>query len=321
MRILVTGAAGFIGFHTCLKLLENKKNFVFGIDDLNNYYDVRLKKSRLSILKKNRNFKFSKIDISKGKTLQNHFKKNKYKHVIHLAAQAGVRYSILKPESYVKSNLIGFFNMLECSRANKIQHLIFASTSSVYGSNEKFPLKETVNTDKPLSFYAATKKSNEVMAYSYSNIHSLNCTGLRFFTVYGPYGRPDMALFKFTKAIIEKTSINLFNKGEHYRDFTYVTDIADGIINLIKKPSKEKIPFNIFNIGNNKPKSLRTYLRIIEDYLNDKAKINLKPLQQGDVLKTHANIKKISSWSNYNPKINIEKGIKNFINWYKGFYR
>ena len=159
------------------------------------------------------------------------------------------------------------------------------------------------------------------MAYSYSNIHSLNCTGLRFFTVYGPYGRPDMALFKFTKAIIEKKSINLFNKGNHFRDFTYVTDIADGIINLIKKPSKEKIPFNIFNIGNNKPKSLRTYLRIIEDYLNDKAKINLKPLQQGDVIKTHANIKKISSWSNYNPKINIEKGIKNFINWYKGFYR
>ncbi len=321
MKILVTGVAGFIGFHTSIKLLENKNNVVFGIDNLNDYYDVTLKKRRLSILRKHKNFKFSKIDISNNKTLLRHFKIYKYKYVIHLAAQAGVRYSILKPESYVKSNLVGFFNILECSKANNIKHLIFASTSSVYGSNKNFPLKEDFNTDKPLSFYAATKKSNEVMAYSYSNIHSLNCTGLRFFTVYGPYGRPDMALFKFTKAIIEKKSINLFNKGNHFRDFTYVTDIADGIINLIKKPSKEKIPFNIFNIGNNKPKSLRTYLRIIEDYLNDKAKINLKPLQQGDVLKTHANIKKISSWSNYNPKINIEKGIKNFINWYKGFYR
>ena len=322
MKVLITGCAGFIGFHLAEKLIINKKyKTIFGIDNLNDYYDVTLKKRRLSILRKHKNFKFSKIDISNNKTLLRHFKIYKYKYVIHLAAQAGVRYSILKPESYVKSNLVGFFNILECSKANNIKHLIFASTSSVYGSNKNFPLKEDFNTDKPLSFYAATKKSNEVMAHSYSYIYKLPCTGVRFFTVYGPFGRPDMALFKFTKNIINNQSIELFNNGNHLRDFTYVDDIVDGIYSLIKRHSKKNIPYEIFNIGNGNPKKLKDYLKFIEKKLNSKAKVKKLPLQIGDIFKTHSDITKLKKYTKYKPKTNIEVGISKFIEWYKDYYK
>ena len=227
MKILVTGCAGFIGYHLCLKLLEKNKHKVYGLDNISNYYDVKLKNSRLKNLKEHPNkFYFHKIDIANFNKLKNNFKKNNYDYVIHLAAQAGVRASIQKPSQYVRSNLTGFFNILEISKIFKIKHLVFASTSSVYGSTKKFPLSEDNNTDKPLSFYAATKKSNELMAYSYSNIHKLPCTGLRLFTVYGPYGRPDMSLFKFTKAIFNSNKIDLFNRGDHVRDFTYIDDVV-----------------------------------------------------------------------------------------------
>ena len=320
MKVLITGAAGFIGFHLSKKLL-NEHYIVFGIDNLNNYYDVNLKKDRVSYLNKSKNFIFNKIDLSSKKKINKIIEQNKIKYIVHLAAQAGVRYSIDHPEFYFKNNLEGFFNILEISKINKIKHLIFASTSSVYGNNSKFPLTEHMNTDKPLSFYAATKKSNEVMAYSYSNIYKLPSTALRFFTVYGPYGRPDMSLFKFTKAILSNKKISFFNSGDHIRDFTYVDDIVDGISSLISKPSLEIIPYNCFNIGGGKANKLITFLNLIEKNLNKKAKIKNLPLQKGDVKKTHASVKSLQKYSFYKPKINIEKGIKLFIDWYKKYYK
>ena len=322
MKILITGCAGFIGYHLCNKLLATNKYEVYGIDNLNNYYDIELKKSRIKELKKKfKGFKFKKIDISNRNDISRLFNKEKFTHIINLAAQAGVRFSIENPMPYVESNLIGFFNILDLSRTSKIDHLIFASTSSVYGDSKKFPLKETDNTDRPLSFYAATKKSNEVMAYSYSNIYGLPCTGLRFFTVYGPYGRPDMALYKFTKSIINKNRIELFNKGNHIRDFTYVDDVTESIVKLINKPSKEKIPFEIYNIGNSKPEKLKLFLSIIEKTLGINAKVKLVKLQQGDVHKTHADTKKILKKINYKPRTKINEGISKFINWYKDYYK
>ena len=320
MKILVTGCAGFIGFHLCLKLLKNKNLKIFGIDNLNNYYDKKLKLLRLSIIKKNKNFYFTKLDIRKKNLLSNDFKKNNYDYVIHLAAQAGVRYSIENPTTYFENNLEGFFNILDNSRLRNVKHFLFASTSSVYGNNKKFPLKEDFKTEEPLSFYAATKKSNEVIAYSYSNIFNMPCTALRFFTAYGPYGRPDMSLFKFTKLITENKKIDLFNSGNHIRDFTYVDDIVDGIFGIINKPSKESIPYNCFNIGGGKPNKLKLFLKNIENNLNKKAKIKNLPLQLGDVKKTHSSINKLYKYSSYQPKTNIKKGIKNFINWYKNYY-
>ena len=320
MNILVTGSAGFIGFHTTVKLLKNKINVV-GIDNVNKYYDTRLKKNRIKSLKNFKNFNFYKVDLTQYKKLDNIIKKYKIKYIIHLAAQAGVRYSIDNPKSYFKSNLEGFFNILELSKNNKIQHLIYASTSSVYGNSKNFPLKEENNTNLPLSFYAATKKSNEVMAHSYSYIYKLPCTGVRFFTVYGSLGRPDMALFKFTKNILENKPIELFNKGDHIRDFTYVDDIVDGIYSLIKKQPKSKIPYDIFNIGNGNPKKLLEYVKEIELNLGKKAKIKKLPLQIGDVVKTHADIKKLQIKTKYKAKTNIKKGISNFIEWYKDYYK
>ena len=319
MKILITGTAGFIGFHLSKKLLKDK-NTVFGFDNLNNYYDVDIKKDRIKDLKKYKNFNFAKISLSQKDKINKIIKDNNIKFIIHLAAQAGVRYSIENPSSYFKSNLEGFFNILEISKENKIKHLIFASTSSVYGNNSKFPLTENMNTDKPLSFYAATKKSNEIMAYSYSNIYRIPTTALRFFTVYGPFGRPDMSLFKFTKSILSNQKINLFNSGNHTRDFTYVDDIVEGISGIINKPSKELIPYNCFNIGGGKPNKLKLFLKNIENNLNKKAKIKNLPLQLGDVKKTHSSINKLHKYSSYQPKTNIKKGIKNFINWYKKYY-
>ena len=320
MSILVTGAAGFIGYHLIKKTL-NKNKEVIGIDNINSYYDIILKKDRINKLKKNKKFSFYKVDLSNYKKLNNIVKKNKIKIIIHLAAQAGVRYSIKNPRSYFNSNLEGFFNILEVSRHNKIKHLIYASTSSVYGDSKKFPLNENDRTDQPLSFYAATKKSNEVMAHSYSYIYNLPCTGVRFFTVYGPFGRPDMALFKFTKKIINNHTIELFNNGNHFRDFTYVDDIVDGIYLLINKQSKKTIPYQIFNIGNGTPKKLIDYLKHIEKNLKKISKTKKLPLQVGDVVKTHSNINKLKKYTGYKPKTNIKIGISRFIEWYKDYYR
>ena len=320
MTILITGSAGFIGYHVSKKLL-NKNYKIIGLDNINNYYDTNLKKKRLINLKKYKKFFFNKIDLCNYVKLNNLIKKNKIKIIIHLAAQAGVRNSIKNPKNYFKSNLEGFFNILEVSRNNRIKHLIFASTSSVYGENNKFPLNENDKTDHPLSFYAATKKSNEVMAHSYSYIYKLPCTGVRFFTVYGPFGRPDMALYKFTNNIIKNKFIDLFNYGNHQRDFTYIDDVVDGVVSLIKKVPKKNTPYEIFNIGNGKSKKLIDYLKYIEKYLLKNAKIRKLPLQNGDIIKTHSNIKKLKNFTNYKPETDIDLGISKFIEWFKDYHK
>jgi len=258
MNILITGVAGFIGYHLAVKIMNKSKSEVFGIDNVNNYYDTKLKLDRLSLLKKNKNFNFKKIDINNFEKLNNFIKSKKIKIIINLAAQAGVRHSIKNPKDYFQSNILGFFNILEVSRLNNVKHLIFASTSSVYGDSKKFPLKENYPTDTPLTFYAASKKTNEVMAYSFSNIYGIQAIGLRFFTVYGPYGRPDMAMYKFANAIKNKNKLNLFNSGNHYRDFTFIDDVIDYISKLIIKKSifkKNDLPFMIFNVGNSNCKN------------------------------------------------------------------
>jgi UDP-glucuronate 4-epimerase len=321
MKILVTGCAGFIGFHLTNTLLKNKKNTVIGIDSINDYYDQKLKKYRIKVLKKknNKKFKFFKYDLKNNVLLNKIFNKDKIQVVIHLAGQAGVRYSFINPRSYLDNNLISFFNIIEASRKNKVKHFLFASTSSVYGDAKKFPVKENDSTDSPLSFYAATKKSNEVMAHSYSSMFKLKCTALRFFTVYGPLGRPDMALFKFTKNILAGKKIDLFNHGKHHRDFTYVDDIIQLIIKLISKPSKSKVPYDVFNLGNGKSRQLKDYLNAIEKKLNKKSIKNFLQLQKGDVFKTHASTLKVYKKTKYKPKTTIEKGISHFIDWYKNF--
>tara|TARA_B100000989_G_C19530546_1_gene469505 strand:+ start:132 stop:1100 length:969 start_codon:yes stop_codon:yes gene_type:complete len=316
MRILVTGCAGFIGYHLCEALLNNKKMKVFGIDNLNDYYDINLKKNRLSSLKLNKNFIFNRVDIANEKKLKDNFCKNKYNIVVNLAAQAGVRYSIEKPEIYQKSNVNGFFNILENCKNFKIKHLIHASTSSVYGDNKNFPLEEDFNTDKPLSFYAATKKSNEVMAYAYSNIYKLPVTILRFFTVYGPKGRPDMSLYKFTNAIINNKPVKLFNNGNHIRDFTYISDVINAIEKVIFSKVENKIPYQIYNVSSNNPKSLKRFLNEIEKNCNKISKKVYLKLQKGDVHKTHGSNILISKKLGFKPSVNIEKGIFNFVKWF-----
>ena len=318
MKYLVTGAAGFIGMHTCIKLLKNNIKVV-GIDNLNNYYDVKLKFSRLKILKKYRNFKFYKVDIADPILLKKIFQKILPSHVIHLAAQAGVRYSIKKPNVYAKSNLYGFTNILEMCRNFKIKHLVFASSSSVYGGNIKFPFSETDNVDHPVSFYAATKKINEILAHSFSLNYNLNLIGLRFFTVYGPYGRPDMSYFKFTDSILKNKVIEIYNNGKNFRDFTYIDDVVDSIDKLIKKRkyiSKNKI----INIGSSKPINDLKFISIIEKLLNRKAKKKYLLAQKGDVLKTFSDTTYIKKMIRKKHFISIEKGLINFIEWYKKFY-
>lgn len=318
-NILVTGCAGFIGYHTAKKLLENRNSKIIGIDNLNNYYDTALKKDRLKILKGYQKFTFYKLDLVNYKKIFHLCKEHNVKIIIHLAAQAGVRYSILNPNTYFKSNIEGFFNILEVSRALKIKHLITASTSSVYGNQEKFPIKENYNTDFPLSFYAATKKSNEVMAYSYSNIYKLPISCLRFFTVYGPYGRPDMSLFHFTQSILNNKAISIFNRGNHVRDFTYVEDVADIIIKIVKKLPKNKIPYEVYNVSGSNPKKLSYFIKLIEKNLSKKSKKVLLPLQAGDVKKTHASNSKLKNIHN-KKFISLELGIKKFVNWYKNYF-
>lgn len=317
MNILVTGCAGFIGFHTCQKLI-NKKYKVLGIDNLNNYYDVELKKNRLKILKNNKSFIFFKNDLNL-KFLNQKIKKFNIKIIIHLAAQAGVRYSIKNPSTYFDNNILCFFNILEASRINKINHLLFASSSSVYGNNKKMKFKENDCTDHPESFYAASKKSNEVMAYSYSQIHKIPVTGLRFFTVYGPYGRPDMAIYKFTKSILQGDKIELYNMGKNFRDFTYIDDAVDALIKLINKQPKKKNNYNIFNIGSGKSLQTITLLKMIEKILNKKAKVVLTNKQKGDVLYTLSNLTNINKQINYSINSNHFTNLKKFINWYLNY--
>lgn len=321
-KILITGAAGFIGFHLIKKIQLNKKSrySIVGIDNLNNYYSKKLKLDRLKVLKKDKYFLFKRIDIKNLKLLQNLFKKYKFDYVVHLAAQAGVRHSLKKPIDYVQNNLIAFFNLLECCKIFKIKHLIFASTSSVYGESKKIPFKENQSTDKPIQFYAATKKSNEIMAYSYSHVYNLPSTGLRFFTVYGPWGRPDMALYKFTKNILSKKKIDLYNFGKHKRDFTFVEDVAYIIEKLIKRPpNKINAPFRILNVGKGSQDKLTDYLKEIEKNLGMKGKLNLLPLQAGDIYETKSNINNLKKIIKLKKFTGIKRGIKLFIDWYKNY--
>lgn len=321
MKVLVTGSAGFIGFSLAKKFLENSYQ-VIGVDNINDYYDPNLKKIRLKLLKGYTKFTFVKADISDFKKLRTIFQNNKFKAVFHLAAQAGVRYSILNPDAYFKSNIIGFYNILKLMNEFNSGKLFYASTSSVYGDQKKFPLKESFNTNNPLSFYASSKKINEVMASSYYNTYGLSCIGLRFFTVYGPFGRPDMSLFKFIDAGLNNKKIELFNFGKHTRDFTYIDDIVNSIFNLHIKTFKQKKPiYEIFNIGNSKPIKLKYFVKCIEKIIGKKLKIKYLPMQKGDVEKTHSSSKKLFDYINYKPNINVEKGIKNFFEWYLKYYK
>ncbi|MDC1047580.1 NAD-dependent epimerase/dehydratase family protein [Alphaproteobacteria bacterium] len=318
MYTLITGCAGFIGYHTVIKLTK-KKIKVIGIDNLNSYYDVNLKKKRLNNLKKQKLFKFYKVDIENYKNLKKIFIKYEIKYVIHLAAQAGVRYSITNPDKYFNSNIKGHYNLINVSKNFKVKHFMYASSSSVYGNNNNFPIVEDEPTDFPQSFYAASKKINEIMTYSYSSVYKLPSTALRFFTVYGPYGRPDMFLFKLVKSIKDNKKINIHNFGKHERDFTYIDDVTNSISKLLLKPPKHKSPHEIYNIGSDNPVKLRAFISITEKILNKKAKENNIKLQLGDVVKTHANNKKLLKKTGVVINTKIDIGIKKFIDWYFEF--
>lgn len=334
MKVLVTGAAGFIGFHLS-KLLADKEVPVVGIDNLNDYYSVQLKKDRLNELNGNEFFSFKKIDLADSSSMEKLFHNEKFTHVVNLAAQAGVRYSLENPKSYVLSNQLGFLNVLEGCRHNKVEHLLFASSSSVYGLNTKLPFSVHDRTDHPVSLYAATKKSNELMAHSYSHLYNLPCTGLRFFTVYGPWGRPDMALYIFTKAILENTSIPLFNEGKMRRDFTYIDDIVEGVFRLLNheaKPNPEwdsektetassSAPYTLYNIGNNKCVPLMDFVKAIEKSLGMKANLNLLPMQAGDVKETYADIDSLTKAVGFAPTTKLQDGVDRFVEWYRGYYQ
>ena len=332
-KIIVTGSAGFIGYAVSLKLLK-KGEVIIGIDNHNDYYDPKLKNARLEKLKEFPNYIHRIVDISDKNSLSQIFKNHTIKKVINLAAQAGVRYSIENPIAYINSNILGFAYLLENCRRYSIKHLVYASTSSIYGANTKMPFSEHDSANHPLSVYAASKKSNELMAHSYSYLYKLPTTGLRFFTVYGPWGRPDMALFKFTKNILENKPIDVFNFGEHTRDFTYIDDIVEGIIKVLDKPatgncnwnsnkpdpSSSMAPWKIYNIGNNKPIKLMDYIYALENSLNKKAIINFLPLQLGDVPDTRANTNKLNKDFNYKPSTDVTEGVSKFVKWYKDFY-
>ena len=322
-KILITGVAGFIGYHLSKKLLNNNYHII-GIDNINDYYDPNLKKSRLNNLIRLSNFEFHKVDFINNKKLIPIFENNQIDQVIHLGAQAGVRYSISNPQLYIDTNITGFLNILENSKNYEIKNIIYASSSSIYGINEKMPFSEYDKTEKQISMYGVSKKTNELMAHAYSNLYGLKTTGLRFFTVYGPWGRPDMAYYIFTKAIIKNKSIDLFNNGEQARSFTYINDIIEPIHRLVKINYEEKnIPggHEIFNIGGTKQIKLLRFIDIIEGYIGKKAKINLKPMQQGDVKETNADIEKLEKITRYLPQTNIEKGLEKFIDWYMDYHQ
>ena len=337
MKVLVTGAAGFIGFHVCQVLLS-RGDEVVGIDNINDYYDVNLKHGRLAELdahEKAQNFNFVKMDIAHRNKMESLFLEQKFDKVVHLAAQAGVRYSIENPHAYIDSNIVGFTNILEGCRHNAVKHLVYASSSSVYGANESMPFSVSDNVDHPVSLYAASKKANELMAHTYSHLYDLPTTGLRFFTVYGPWGRPDMALFKFTKAILEGDPIQVYNFGNHRRDFTYIDDIVSGVISTLdhnaagnpswqgKKPdpSTSKAPWRVYNIGAQTPVNLLDFITTLEDALGKEAEKELLPMQPGDVPDTFANVQALVDDVGYQPKTQLKEGITNFVDWYKSFYK
>jgi UDP-glucuronate 4-epimerase len=334
MKILVTGTAGFIGSTLATRLLE-RGDEIIGVDNLNDYYDVTLKQARLDRLKKYPNFRDVRLDIADAAGIAKLFATEKPTRVVHLAAQAGVRYSLVNPQAYIDANITGFVNILEGCRHNPTEHLVFASTSSVYGANTNMPFSVHNNVDHPVSLYAASKKANELMAHTYAHLFKLPCTGLRFFTVYGPWGRPDMALFMFTKNILAGKPIDVFNYGHHRRDFTYVDDIVEGVIRTLDQPAApnsqwtgdnpdpatSSAPYRIYNIGSNQPVELLRYIEILEDCLGKKAEKNLLPLQAGDVPDTYANVDALISDIGYKPDTPIEVGVKRFVDWYRDYYK
>ena len=334
MKVLVTGAAGFIGSALSHRLLD-RGDEVVGIDNLNDYYDVRLKHARLDPLRARSRFAFHKLDIVERKGMTELFSSAKFDAVVHLAAQAGVRYSIENPSAYIDANVVGFLHVLEGCRHTRVGHLVFASSSSVYGANTRLPFSEHDNVDHPVSLYAATKKANELMAHSYASLYGMSCTGLRFFTVYGPWGRPDMALFKFTEGILAGRPIPVFNRGDMVRDFTYVDDIVEGVIRTVDKPAAPAAgwsgerpdsatsyaPWRIFNIGNNRPVKLMRYIEVLEQSLGKKAKLELLPMQAGDVPATSADVSELERAVGYRPQTPIEVGVRRFADWYQSYYR
>lgn len=333
MRVLVTGAAGFIGAALSQRLLD-RGDQVVGLDNLNDYYDVGLKKARLALLSDRANFEFIKLDIVDRAGMAAVFAKNRIQRVAHLAAQAGVRYSIENPNAYVDANLVGFMNILEGARHGQVEHLVYASSSSVYGANKKLPFSVNDNVDHPVSLYAATKKANELMAHCYSHLYEVPTTGLRFFTVYGPWGRPDMALFNFTKSILEGSPIDVFNYGKHRRDFTYVDDITEGVMRVLDTPAgsdptwsanstaaTSTAPYRVYNIGNNQPVELERYIEVLEDVLGKQAEKNLLPLQPGDVPDTYADVAELVEDFDYQPDTPIEVGIQRFVDWYREYFK
>ncbi len=334
MKILVTGAAGFIGMTASLRLLE-RGDEVVGLDNLNDYYDVQLKRDRLARLQPHPAFRFVQLDVADRPGIEQLFAAEKFDRVIHLAAQAGVRYSLQNPHAYVDSNIVGFVNILEGCRHNKVQHLAYASSSSVYGGNTRMPFSEHDSVDHPVSLYAATKKANELMAHTYSHLYGLPTTGLRFFTVYGPWGRPDMALFLFTKAMLEGRPIEVFNEGRMQRDFTYIDDIVEGVLRVLDRPAEPDAgfdtsnpdparswaPFRVFNIGNQGPVELMAFVEAIENELGIKAQKNLRPMQPGDVPATHADVSALTQWTDFKPATSIATGVSRFVQWYRDYYK
>jgi UDP-glucuronate 4-epimerase len=333
MKVLVTGAAGFIGMHASLRLLE-RGDSVVGIDNLNDYYDPTLKEARLERLTANPSFTFTKADVADRHCMERIFSDHRPQRVVHLAAQAGVRYSLTNPHAYIDSNLQGFVNILEGCRHTQVEHLVYASSSSVYGGNTSLPFRESDSVDHPISLYAATKKANELMAHTYSHLFRLPTTGLRFFTVYGPWGRPDMALFLFTKAILEGRPIDVFNHGKMRRDFTYVDDIVEGILRVLDRPAepdpafnpmqpdpaRSDAPYRVFNIGNSSPVQLMTYIETLEENLGRKAVKNFLPLQQGDVPASDADTSQLKSATGFAPATPVKDGIRRFVEWYRSYY-
>lgn len=334
MIVLVSGAAGFIGFHVALRLLA-RGDSVIGVDNLSDYYDVSLKEARLSQLKAYDSFQFHRLDLVDRPSTQSLFDKYPPERVIHLAAQAGVRYSIENPHAYIDSNLVGFGNVLEGCRHSAVEHLVFASTSAVYGANEKLPFSVEDNVDHPVSLYAATKKANELMAHAYSHLYRTPTTGLRFFTVYGPWGRPDMALFSFTRAILEGKPIDVYNNGNMRRDFTFIDDIVEGVVRtldnpaepdsnwsgLSPQPASSSAPYRLYNIGNHEPVELLRFIEIIETCLGTKAKKNLLPLQSGDVPATYADVEALAEAVGFRPNTPIEEGVARFVDWFRDYYK
>ncbi|WP_430434086.1 NAD-dependent epimerase [Methyloversatilis sp.] len=334
MKVLLTGAAGFIGMHVALRLLE-RGDEVVGLDNLNDYYDVRLKEARLARLTPAAGFRFVRMAVEDRDGMAKLFEAERFDRVVHLAAQAGVRYSLQNPNAYIDANIVGFMNVLEGCRHSAVKHLVYASSSSVYGGNTKMPFSEADSVDHPVSLYAATKKANELMAHTYSHLYDLPTTGLRFFTVYGPWGRPDMALFLFTKAMIEGRPIDVFNHGEMQRDFTYIDDIVEGVIRTLDRvaeadpafdgdhphPGHSKAPFRVFNIGNQGPVPLMDFIHAIEMALGMTAQKNLLPMQPGDVPATYADVSELTAWTGFSPRTAIDDGVARFVAWYRDYYR